>query len=206
MSFNAWPDQVHQDDKYVGQEVVQILEPLVPNVEVSSVHSAGALSRALSAAIESQNRRLGESSHASSDELMRATIEARDAMSSVKDSLDVMPPDTVIDEPMMRQQFPLVPTWFPGLLQRAVGNEVSTLGAGIAEHAAAIAALPVMLEPSDSQACANVMHMFEEQLETASRRTRSEGGGARSVVSGIASAVGSRLGLSVKTYLQNRQL
>ena len=120
MSFNAWPDQGLQGDKFVGPEVVQrptFLEPLVPPREASSVHSASSLSRALSAAIESQNRLLGESSHASSDELMRATIEARDAMSSVKDSLDVMPPDAIIDEPMIRQRFPLVPTRSPELLQ-----------------------------------------------------------------------------------------
>ena len=165
MSFNAWPDQEMQGDKFVGPEVVQrpeFLEPLVPPIEASSVHSAGSLSRALSAAIESQNRRIGESSHASSDELMRATIEARDAMSSVKDSLDEMPPNAIIDEPMMRQRFPLVPTWFPEILQKAVGNEVSTLGAGIAEHAAAVAALPVMLDSSDSHACTTAMHVFGE--------------------------------------------
>ena len=132
MSFNAWPEQELQDDKFVGPDVVQrpsFLEPLVPDIE-ASIHSAGSLSRALSAAIESQGRLLGESSHASSDELMRATIEARDAMSSVRDSLNEMPPDAVLDEPMIRQRFPLVPTWFPELLQRAVGNEVSALGAG----------------------------------------------------------------------------
>ena len=125
MSFNAWPERELDDDKFVGPDVVQrptFLEPLVPEIVASSVHSAGSLSRALSAAIESQERLLGSSSHVSSDELMRATIEARDAMSSVKDSLDVMPPDAVIDEPMIRQRFPLAPSWFPELLQRAVGN------------------------------------------------------------------------------------
>ena len=155
MSFNAWPDQEMQGDKFVGPEVVQrpeFLEPLVPPMEASSVHSAGSLSRALSAAIESQNRRIGESSHASSDELMRATIEARGAMSSVKDSLDEMPPDAIIDEPMIKHRFPLVSTWFPVLVQRAVGNEVSTLGAGIAEHVAAFETLPVVLDPADSHA------------------------------------------------------
>ena len=73
MSFNAWPEQELQDDKFIGPEVVQrpsFLKPLVPPIEASPVHSASALSRALSAAIESQNRLLGESSHASSDELI----------------------------------------------------------------------------------------------------------------------------------------
>ena len=138
MSFNAWPEQELQDDKFVGPDVVQrpsFLEPLVPDIE-TSVHSAGSLSRALSAAIESHERLLS-SSHASSDELMRATIERRDAMSSVRDSLNEMPPDAVLDEPMIRQHYPLVPTWLPELMQRALGNEVSSLGAGIAEHAAA---------------------------------------------------------------------
>ena len=61
MSFNAWPEQELQDDKFVGPEVVQrpsFLEPLVPPIEASPVHSASSLSRALSAAIESQNRLL----------------------------------------------------------------------------------------------------------------------------------------------------
>ena len=89
MSFNAWPERELQDDKFVGHEVQRpaFLEPLVPDV-AASVHSAESLSRALSAAIESQERLLGSSSHLSSDELMRATIEARDAMSSVRDSLN----------------------------------------------------------------------------------------------------------------------
>ena len=68
---------------------------------------------------------------------MRATIERRDEMSSVRDSLNEMPPDAILDEPMIRQNYPLVPTWLPELMQRALGNEVSTPGAGIAEHAAA---------------------------------------------------------------------
>ena len=162
-----------------------------PDVE-ASVHSAGSLSRALSAAIESHERLLS-SSHASSDELMRATLERRDAMSSVRDSLNEMPPDAVLDEPMIRQHNPLVPTWLPELMQRALGNEVSSLGAGIAEHAAA-ASLPVMLESTDSHALTAAMNIFGEQVDAANRRARSEGG-ARSIVSGVASAVGSALGL-----------
>ena len=49
------------------------------------------------------------------------------------------------------------------------GGEASTLGAGIAEHAAA-AALPVMLESTDSHALSSVMHRFGEQVVAASRR------------------------------------
>ena len=122
MSFNAWPDQEIQDDKFVGHEVQRpaFLEPLVP--DVASVHSAESLSRALSAAIESHERLLSGSSHVSSDELMRATIERRDAMSSVRDSLNLMPPDAVLDEPMIRQKYPQVPTWLPQLMQRALGG------------------------------------------------------------------------------------
>ena len=54
MSFNAWPDQEIQDDKFVGHEVQRpaFLEPLVPEIAASSVHSAGSLTRVLSAAIE----------------------------------------------------------------------------------------------------------------------------------------------------------
>ncbi len=124
MSFNAWPDQVIQDDKFVGHEVVQrptFLEPLVPDV-AASVHSAESLSRALSAAIESHERLLSVSSHISSDELMRATIERSDAMSSVRDSLNDMPPDAVLDEPMIRQKYPQGPMWLPQLMQRALGG------------------------------------------------------------------------------------
>ena len=123
MSFNAWPEQELQDDKFVGHEVQRpaFLEPLVP--DVASVHSAESLSRALSAAIESHERLLSSSSHVSSDELMRATIERRDAMSSVRESLNLLPPDAVLDEPMIRQKYPQVPTWLPQLMQRALAGE-----------------------------------------------------------------------------------
>ena len=76
------------------------------------------------------------------------------------------------------------------------GGEASTLGAGIAEHAAA-AALPVMLESTDSHALSSVMHTFVERVVAASRRAKSEGG-ARSHVSGVASVVGSMLGLRLE--------
>ena len=173
MSFNAWPEQELQDDKFVGHEVQRpaFLEPLVP--DVASIHSAESLSRALSAAIESHERLLSSSSHVSSDELMRATIERRDAMSSVRDALDMLPPDAELDEPMIRQKYPQVPTWLPQLMQRALGGEASTLGAGIAEHAAA-AALPVVLESTDSHALSSVMHAFGERVVAANRRARSE--------------------------------
>ena len=123
MSFNAWPERELDDDKFVGPDVVQrpsFLEPLVPDVE-ASVHSAGSLSRALSAAIESHERLLS-SSHASSDDLMRATLERRDAMSSVRDSLNEMPSDAILDEPMIRQKYPHMPTRLPQLMQRAMGG------------------------------------------------------------------------------------
>ena len=90
----------------MGHEVQRpaFLKPLVP--DVASVHSAESLSRALSAAIESHERLLSDSSHVSSDELMRATVERRDAMSSVRDSLNEMPPDAILDEPMIPQKYP----------------------------------------------------------------------------------------------------
>ena len=69
---------------------------------------------------------------------------------------------------------------------------MSTLGAGIAEHAAA-ASLPVMLEPAGSQTFSSVMQNFGERVAAASGRTKSEGG-ARSA-SGIVSAAASLLGL-----------
>ena len=111
MSFNAWPDNEVRDDKFVGHEVqVQrpaFLEPLVPNA--ASEHSAESQSRALSAAISSQEFLLCNSSHVGSDELMRATVERRDAMTMVRDALDKLPPDAQIDEPMIRQRYPQVP-------------------------------------------------------------------------------------------------
>ena len=54
---------------------------------------------------------------------MRATIERRDAMSSVRDALDMLPPDAELDEPMIRQKYPQVPTWLPQLMQRALGGK-----------------------------------------------------------------------------------
>ena len=85
MSFNAWPEQELQDDKFVGHEVQRpaFIEPLVPEIAASSVHSAESLSRALSAAIEAHERLMSEPSHVSSDELMRhelcAELPQRDA-------------------------------------------------------------------------------------------------------------------------------
>ncbi len=67
---------------------------------------------------------------------------------------------------------------------------MSTLGAGIAEHAAA-AAQPVLLEPAGSQQFSSVVQKFGERVAAA--RTRSEGG-ARSA-SGIVSAAASLIGL-----------
>ena len=125
MSLNAWPDNAVRDDKFVGHEVqVQrpaFLEPLVPNA--ASEHSAESLSRALSAAISSHELLMCNSSHVSSDELMRATVERRDAMTTVRDALDLLPPDAPIDEPMIRQRYPQVPGWLPQLMQLALGGK-----------------------------------------------------------------------------------
>ena len=86
MSFNSWPENEVQDDKLVGHGVLvqrpAFLEPLVPNA--ASEYSAESLSRALSAAISSQEFLLCNSSHVGSDELMRATVERRDAMTTVR--------------------------------------------------------------------------------------------------------------------------
>ena len=129
MSFNAWPDNEVQDDKFVGQSVLvprpAFLEPLVPNA--ASEYSAESLSRALSAAISSQELLLCSSSHVGSDELMRATVERRDAMSTVRDALDKLPPDALLAEPMIRQRYPQVPGWLPQLVQIALGGNCPRL-------------------------------------------------------------------------------
>ena len=198
MSFNAWPDNEVRDDKFVGHEVqVQrpaFLEPLAPNA--ASEHSSESLSRALSAAISSHELLMCNSSHVSSNELMRATVERRDAMTTVRDALDLLPPDALIDEPMIRQRYPQVPGWLPQLLQVALGGEKSTLGAGIAEHAAAVT-LPIMLEPAGSQGFSSLMNTFGERVVAAQGRTKSEGGASRR--SGIVSAAASLLGLRFET-------
>ena len=125
MSFNAWPDNEVQDDKFVGPEVLvprpAALEPLVRTA--ASEDSAESLSRALSAAISSHELLLGNSSCVASDELMRATVERRDAMSMVRAELDKLPPDALLSEPMIRQRYPsLVPGWLPTPFQIALGG------------------------------------------------------------------------------------
>ena len=124
MSFNAWPNNEVQDDKFVGHDVLvqrpAFLEPLVPNA--ASEYSAESLSRALSAAISSQELLLCSSSQVGSDELMRATVERRDAMSTVRAELDKLPPDAVLSEPMIRQRYPQVPGWLPMPFQIALGG------------------------------------------------------------------------------------
>ena len=124
MSFNAWPDNEVQDDKFVGRDVLvprpACLEPLVPTA--ASEYSAESLSRALSAAISSHDLLLGNSSSVASDELMRATVERRDAMSMVRAELDKLPRDAVLSEPMIRQRFPQVPDWLPMPFQIALGG------------------------------------------------------------------------------------
>ncbi len=76
------------------------------------------------------------------------------------------------------------------------GGDLSTLGAGIAEHAAA-ASQPVRLEPAGSQQFSSVIQNLGERVAAASACTRSEGG-ARSA-SGIVSAAASLLGLRFET-------
>ena len=65
---------------------------------------------------------LCNSSSIGSDELMRATMERRDALSMVRDELDKMPPDALLSEPMIRQSYPQVPGWLPQLVQIALGG------------------------------------------------------------------------------------
>ena len=112
-------------------------------------------------------------------------------MSMVRAELDRMPRDALLTEPMIRQRYPSLPGWLPTPFHIALGGEMSTLGAGIAEHAAA-ATQPVLLEPAGSQQFSSVMQTFGERVAVA--RTRSEGG-ARSA-SGVLSAAAS-LGSSV---------
>ena len=105
MSFNAWPDNEAQADKLVGHDAMlssrpSVLEPLVPTP--ASEICAGSLSRALSAAISSHELLIGQSSSVGSDELMRATLERRDAMSMVRAELDRMPRDALLAEPTIR--------------------------------------------------------------------------------------------------------
>ena len=76
------------------------------------------------------------------------------------------------------------------------GGERSTLGAGIAEHAAAVTLL-IMLEPADSQGFSSLMNTFGERVVAASGRAKSEGGASRR--SGIVSAAASLLGLRFET-------
>ena len=201
MSFNAWPDHEAQADKLVGHDAMlssrpSVLEPLVPTP--ASEISAESLSRALSAAISSHELLIGQSSSVGSDELMRATVERRDAMSMVRAELDRMPRDALLTEPMIRQRYPSLPGWLPTPFHIALGGEMSTLGAGIAEHAAA-ATQPVLLEPAGSQQFSSVMQTFGERVAVA--RTRSEGG-ARSA-SGILSAAASLVGLRFERRSQS---
>ena len=76
------------------------------------------------------------------------------------------------------------------------GGEKSTLGAGIAEHAAAVT-LPIMLEPAGSQGFSSLMNTFGERVVAAQGRTKSEGGASRR--SGIVSAAASLLGYRFET-------
>ena len=96
MSFNAWPDQE-----------VPFTEPrLVPPVPATASEiSAESLSRALSAAIDSHEALICQSSSVASDELMKATVESRDAMTIVRAELDRLPPDAKLTEPMIRQRY-----------------------------------------------------------------------------------------------------
>ena len=93
----------------------------MPNA--ASEYSAESLSRALSAAISSHELLLGNSSSVAYDELVRAAVERRDAMSMVRAELDKLPPDAVLSEPMIRQRCSsLVPGWLPAPFQIALGG------------------------------------------------------------------------------------
>ena len=135
MSFNAWPDQE-----------VPFTEPrLVPPVPApASVVSAESLSRALSSAIESNESLICRSSSVASDELMRATVERRDAMTTVRAELDRLPPDAKLTEPVIRQRYPLVPEWLPMLFQIALGGESQRL------LPASLSMPPLLLTPCGS--------------------------------------------------------
>ena len=89
MSFNDWHD--------LEAPRPASMEPyvLTPASEVS----AESLSRALSAASYSHELLICQSSSVASDELMKATVERRDAMTMVRAEL---PPDAKLTEPMIR--------------------------------------------------------------------------------------------------------
>ena len=112
MSFNAWPDlEVHRP---------AALEPLVPTP--ASEVSAESPSRTLSAAIDSHELLICQSSSGASDELMKATVERRNAMTMARAELDRLPPDAKLIEPMIRQRYPSVPEWLPAPFQIALGG------------------------------------------------------------------------------------
>ena len=125
MSFNAWPDNEVQHDKLVGHDATLLprpaaLEPLVPTP--ASEISAESLSRALSDVIARHELLIGQSSSVASDELMRATVERRDAMHMVRAELDRLPRDALLSEPMIRQRHPSMPEWLPTPFQIAFGG------------------------------------------------------------------------------------
>ena len=130
MSFNAWPDKEIQHDKLVGHDAVLVarpaaLEPLVPTP--ASEISAESLSRALSDVIARHELLIGQSSSVASDELMRATVERRNAMSMVRAELDRLPRDALLSEPMIRQRYPSMPEWRPMPFQIALGGKCPLL-------------------------------------------------------------------------------
>ncbi len=125
MSCNVWPDRGAQADKLAGHDAMlssrpSVLEPLVPTP--ASEISAESLSRALSAAIPSHELLIGQSSSVGSDELMRATVERRDAMSMVRAELERMPRDALLTEPMVRQRYLSLPGWLPTPFHIALGG------------------------------------------------------------------------------------
>ena len=141
MSFSAWPDNEVQHDKLVGHDAILLprpaaLEPLVPTP--ASEISAESLSRALSDVIARHELLIGQSSSVASDELMRATVERRDAMHMVRAELDRLPRDALLSEPMIRQRYPSVPEWLPMPYQIALGGKCLHL-------AQALLSMPLLL-------------------------------------------------------------
>ena len=100
--------------------------------------SAESLSRALSDVIARHELLIGQSSSVASDELMRATVERRDAMHMVRAELDRLPRDALLSEPMIRQRYPHVPEWLPMPFQIAVGGKCPHL-------AQALLSMPLLL-------------------------------------------------------------
>ena len=120
--------------------------------------SASALSRALSDAVSSQEAALARAPAHCTDELMEAraaTATARSATIELRVQVDALPPDTVLDETMLRVH-QAVPAWLLASFQRALGATDSTLTAGIHEYASIAAQIPVVLTTAAAENFATV--------------------------------------------------